>query len=101
MLACLPFLAALTIAADPDSHRLRIPDAASLPLPETKAVVLVKAGEPRPGDPKHKAVATLTDLKEALAAPNEGPFDVWWQPKEGGLPVRAAKDLKVPKEGAE
>jgi hypothetical protein len=101
MFASLSLLAAMSIAAEPDAHRLRVTVAESLPLPETKAVVAVKAGDPGPGDPKHKAVATLSDLKEPLSLPNEGPFDVWWQPKDGGLPVRVAKELKVPATGAE
>src|SRR5215217_2974591 len=67
-------------------------------LPPAKAVVLTKAGNPGPGQPKHEAVATAATLKDEVKVPSEGPFDVWFVPKDG-KPVKAAAGLEL-KDGA-
>ncbi len=62
-------------------------------LPPTKAIVVSKAGEPAPGQPKHVAVVTVTDLKESAKLATDGPFDLWFVPKDG-RPVRVAANWK-------
>lgn len=63
-------------------------------LPPVKAVVLTKAGEPGPGAAKHNAVATVAALKDAAKLPGEGPFDVWYVPKDG-KPIKAVGGWKA------
>jgi hypothetical protein len=63
-------------------------------LPPAKAIVLTKAGDPGPGRPKHEAVATAATLKDELKIAGEGPFDVWFVPKDG-KPVRAMAGLNL------
>lgn len=63
-------------------------------LPAMKAVAIVKAGEPGPGAPKFKPVAETSKYKEAIVLPGEGPYDVWWQPKEG-LAVKVVAGVKL------
>ena len=67
-------------------------------LPPAKAVVVTKAGDPGPGQPKHEAVASVAALKDVAKLSGDGPFDVWFVPKEG-MPVRAVAGFK-PKDGA-
>src|SRR2546423_14940581 len=57
-------------------------------LPPAKAVVVTKAGDPGPGQLKHEAVATAATLSDEVKLPGDGPFDVWFVPKDG-KPVRA------------
>jgi hypothetical protein len=57
-------------------------------LPSVKSIVLTKAGEPGPGVPKHAAVASVMALKDEAKLPIEGPFDVWYVPKNG-KPIKA------------
>ena len=63
-------------------------------LPPAKAVVLTKASAPGPGQPKHEAVATAAAIKDELKVAGDGPFDVWFVPKDG-KPVRAVAGLKL------
>ncbi len=63
-------------------------------LPATKGIVLVKAGEPGPDAAKHQAVASVSKLQESLTLVNEGPFDVWYIPKDGKA-LRIVKDWKA------
>jgi len=67
-------------------------------LPPAKAIVLTKAGGPGPGSPTHEAIATATTLKDEVKLPGDGPFDVWFVPKDG-KPVKAVAGWK-PKDGA-
>jgi hypothetical protein len=57
-------------------------------LPPAKAIVVTKAGDPRPGQPKHEAVASAAALKDEVKLSGDGPFDVWFVPKDG-KPVKA------------
>jgi hypothetical protein len=63
-------------------------------LPAMKNIVIVKAGEPGPGAPKHKAVAETAKYKEMVKLPGDGPFDIWWQPKNG-IAVRVVSGVKL------
>jgi hypothetical protein len=63
-------------------------------LPPAKAIVLTKTGDPGPGQPKHEAAATVATLKDEMKVAGDGPFDVWFVPKDG-KPVRAIVGLKV------
>jgi hypothetical protein len=63
-------------------------------LPPAKAVVLTKAGDPGPGQVKHNAVASAAKLSDELKISGEGPFDVWFLPKDG-KPVKAVAGLKL------
>src|SRR5258708_10035417 len=67
-------------------------------LPAAKAIVLPKAGDAGPGQPKHEAVATAATIKDDVKLAGEGPFDVWFVPKDG-KPVKAVTGLKL-KDGA-
>jgi hypothetical protein len=66
-------------------------------LPPAKAIVFTKAGDPGPGQPKHEAVASAA-LKEEVKLATDGPFDVWFVPRDG-KPVKAVAGLKL-KDGA-
>jgi hypothetical protein len=66
-------------------------------LPPAK-IIVTKAGEPGPGQPKHEAVASVASLKDEAQLPGDGPFDVWFVPKDG-KPVRAVAGFK-PTDGA-
>lgn len=63
-------------------------------LPPVKAVVVTKAGEPGPDQPKHAAVASVASLKDEARLPGDGPFDVWLVPKDG-KPVKAVAGWKA------
>jgi hypothetical protein len=63
-------------------------------FPALKVVVVVKAGAPGPGVPKHEAVAAMAKYGDSIKLKSEGPFDLWWQPKEG-LAVKAVDGLKI------
>jgi hypothetical protein len=63
-------------------------------LPPVKSVVVTKAGEPGPGQPKHTAVVTVAKLKDEARLPGSGPFDAWLVPADG-LPVKAVAGLTV------
>jgi hypothetical protein len=67
-------------------------------LPPAKAIVLTTAGEPGPGAAKHAAVASVATLKDEAKIPSNGPFDIWFVPKDG-KPIKAIQGWK-PKEGA-
>jgi hypothetical protein len=67
-------------------------------LASAKAIVLTKSGEPGPGDPKHSAIASVATLKDEAKLPGDGPYDVWFVPKDG-KPVKALANWK-PKDGA-
>src|SRR5690349_4670596 len=63
-------------------------------LPPTRAIVLTKAGDPGPGQPKHNAVATAGSIKGDLKVTGDGPFDVWFVPRDGKA-VKAVAGLKL------
>ena len=63
-------------------------------LPPVKNVVVTKAGDPGPGQPKHAAVASVAKLTETAKVTTDGPFDVWLVPADG-LPVKAVAGLTV------
>ena len=63
-------------------------------LPAVKAITIVKAGEAGPGSPKFKAVAETAKYKEALKLPGEGPYDIWWQAKDG-IAVKVVSGMKL------
>jgi hypothetical protein len=63
-------------------------------LPPVKAVVVTKASEPGPGQPRHEPVASVPALKDEVKLPGDGPFDVWFVPKDG-KPVRAVAGFKA------
>ena len=62
-------------------------------LSPMKAIVLTRAGEPGPGEAKHKAVATVAALNEEMKLDGDGPFDVWFVPTDG-KPIKAVAGLK-------
>lgn len=63
-------------------------------LPPAKAIVLTRAGDPGPGQPKHEAVATAATVKDEVKLTTDGPFDVWFVPRDG-KPVKAVAGLKL------
>lgn len=63
-------------------------------LPPTKAIVVVRSGDPGPGAAKHLPLATASKFPEALKLPNDATVDVWYVPKDG-QPLRIAKDVKA------
>jgi hypothetical protein len=67
-------------------------------LPPAKAIVLTKANEPGPGAPKHAAIASVANLKDEAKLTSDGPFDIWFVPKDG-KPIKAIAGWK-PKDGA-
>jgi hypothetical protein len=79
-------------------HGLRFTAAENL-LPPMKGISVVKAGEPGPGGPKYKAIAETSKYKETVKLPGDGPYDIWWQPKEG-IAVRVIAGVKL-KDGEE
>ncbi len=89
------FASALTMLASAASaeHRITFSTADRL-LPAVKTISVVKAGEPGPGAAKFKEVAETAKYKEPLKLPAEGPYDVWWQAKEG-IAVRVVAGLKL------
>jgi hypothetical protein len=62
-------------------------------LPPFKTIVVTKTGEPGPGKPEHVAVASVSSLKDEAKLPNDGPFDVWFVPKDG-IPIKAVAGFK-------
>jgi hypothetical protein len=66
-------------------------------LPPVKAIVITKAGEAGPGQPKHVAIATAAKIADEVKLTTGGPFDVWFVPKDG-KPVKAFASWK-PKDG--
>lgn len=68
--------------------------AAERVLPAAKTIAIVRAGEPGPGAAKFKAVAETAKYKEAIKLTGEGPFDVWWQAKDG-IAVKVIAGLKL------
>jgi hypothetical protein len=66
-------------------------------LPPAKAIVLTSAGGPGPGQPKHEAVATAGSIKDEVKVSGEGPFDVWFVPRDG-KPIKPVAGWK-PKGG--
>lgn len=89
-LVSLLLLAAPLVAAE---HTVRF-SAPMYFLPPAKAIALTKAGEPGPGQPKHEAVATAATLKDEMKVSGDGPFDVWFVPKDG-KPIRAIAGLTL------
>jgi len=67
-------------------------------LPPAKAVVVTNAGELGPGAPKHSAISSVTTLKDEAKLPSDGPYDIWFVPKDG-KPIKAIAGWKA-KEGA-
>jgi hypothetical protein len=66
-------------------------------LPPVKEIVFTKAGEPGPGAPKHVPISTATTLKDAPKLTAEGPYDIWFVPRDG-KPIKAVAGFKT-KEG--
>jgi hypothetical protein len=66
-------------------------------LPKPEAVVVVKSGEPGPGQAKHQAVASINDLKMNFKLA-DGVYDFWWKPK-GGKPMKFATKVTVDEKG--
>jgi hypothetical protein len=62
-------------------------------LPPVKAVVITKAGDPGPGQAKHEAIATAPKLGDEVKLTGDGPFDLWFVPKDG-KPVKAVAGWK-------
>ncbi|MSR53074.1 MAG: hypothetical protein EXS09_07255 [Gemmataceae bacterium] len=67
-------------------------------LPPAKAIVFTKAGDPGPGAAKHSAIVSVASLKDEAKLPGDGPYDLWFVPKDG-KPIRAIAAWK-PKDGA-
>src|SRR5215475_8023516 len=63
-------------------------------LPPAKAIVVTKTGEPGPGAAKHEAVASIAALKDEAKLPSEGPYDIWFVPKDG-KPIKAIANWKA------
>ena len=63
-------------------------------LPPAKAIVLTKANDPGPGQPKHEAIATAATLKDEVKLAGDGPVDVWYVPRDG-KPIKAVAGLKL------
>lgn len=63
-------------------------------FPAVKKIVVVKAGEPGPNAAKHQTIGAIEKYNETLKVPAEGPYDVWWQPKDG-LAVRVIGGVKL------
>ena len=89
------FLLASTTVAAERTVRLSSP---MYFLPPVKSIILTKAGEPGPGTAKHTAIATVASLKDEAKLPVNGPFDIWFVPRDG-KPIKAVANWK-PKDGA-
>ncbi len=63
-------------------------------LPAMRSIVVVKTGESGPGAAKHKALASTGNYKETVRLTGEGPFDLWWQPKDG-IAVKILAKVKL------
>jgi hypothetical protein len=63
-------------------------------LPAMRAIVVVKAGDPAPGAARHKAIAATSKYKETVGFTDDGPFDLWWQPKVG-IAVKVLGNVKL------
>ncbi|HEX3149086.1 MAG TPA: hypothetical protein VHR66_13480 [Gemmataceae bacterium] len=66
-------------------------------LPPVKEIVFTKAGTPAPGDSKHEPLYAVPDLTNKLKTAEEGPYDIWFVPKDGKA-IKAIAGFKV-KEG--
>ena len=66
-------------------------------FPPAKEIVFTKAGEPGPGALKYSPIAVAPTLKDAPKLPGDGPFDIWFVPKDGKA-VKAVAGFK-PKDG--
>jgi hypothetical protein len=66
-------------------------------LPEMKQIDLTKSGEPGPGDKGFAPLYLVPKLDSKLKVANEGPYDVWFSPKNG-KPIKVVGGLKA-KEG--
>jgi hypothetical protein len=87
----LPLLIATPIVAADRTVRFTSP---AHFLPPVKSVVLTKAGDPGPGQPKHAFMASVAKLTEEAKVTTDGPFDVWLVPADG-LPIKAVAGLTV------
>jgi hypothetical protein len=67
-------------------------------LPPAKSIVVTKDGESGPGSAKHEAVASVATMKDEAKIPGEGPYDVWFVPKDGKA-IKAVAGWKA-KDGA-
>lgn len=52
-------------------------------LPPTQVIILTTAGGTPPGHVDHEPRGKITKFDETIKLPNDGPFDLYWQPKEG------------------
>ena len=82
---------ALYGAARGEDYELRV-SAAERFLPPLRGITIIKAGEPGPGAAKHKPIAAIGSYKESVKLTGAGPYDVWWQSKDG-LAVRLTAGL--------
>ncbi|HEY8504635.1 MAG TPA: hypothetical protein VIL46_08635 [Gemmataceae bacterium] len=53
------------------------------PLPALKSLTLTPPDDPGPGAAAHRPLAAVTEYARTLKLPGEGPYAVWWQPREG------------------
>lgn len=66
-------------------------------LPPVKELVFTKAGEPGPGALKYAPVASVPSVDGGPKLAAEGPYDIWFVPKDG-KPLKAVAGFKA-KEG--
>lgn len=90
----LSFAALLLFASVGSADYLLTITATERVLPVAKSIAVVKTGEPGPGTPKFKAVAEAMRLDDPIKLAAEGPYDVWWQPKNG-IALRVATNVKL------
>src|SRR5262249_14024942 len=82
-------ISVLMLAAEPkDQREVKFNLPAEYGFPTSKKLVLVKAGTPGPGQPKHQAVAETAELGKSIKLPDAGPFDIWWVPTHDGMATR-------------
>jgi len=66
-------------------------------LPPAKEIVFTKAGTPAPGDLKYEPLYSVPDATNKPKVANEGPYDIWFVPKDGKA-IKAVAGFTV-KEG--
>src|SRR4051794_22903446 len=66
-------------------------------LPPVKEIVFTKAGTPAPGDNKYEPLVAVPDMTNRPKLANEGPYDIWYVPKDGKA-IKAVAGFKA-KEG--
>jgi hypothetical protein len=66
-------------------------------LPPVKEIIFTKAGTPAPGSLKYEPLYSVPDLTNRPKVANEGPYDIWFVPKDGKA-IKAVAGFKA-KEG--